>query len=292
MTKWFEKNKNSIIRNSFLLPILLVVIMSISHVVSWYNLGNPISWAIYLSIAVEIFALASVSATTLKMNKNSVYFLFFIVTLIQMTGNIFFEYQFIDITSKGFKDWVELLNPLFTDWDSVSHRRFLAAVQGGTLPMMSLIALHFYIKFSDQIKEEKENGDIWKDVYTDENIKEIKQKRSKIEYEDEPPFIDIDSSDLNTLNTTMEDFQYADNEMVEKLENEEKVEPAIYKEAAAEEIPESVQNELYPGSNIKETEVNDIPKQLYPKNPDEEEEKIVPPKKKLNWIPGVLKRIL
>jgi disulfide oxidoreductase YuzD len=262
--------------------------MSISHVVSWYDLGNPISWAIYLSIAVEIFALASVSATTLNMNKNSVYFLFFIVTLIQMTGNIFFEYQYINIEGKGFKDWIELLNPVFTDWDPTSHRRFLAAVQGGTLPMMSLIALHFYIKFSDQLKAEKENEDTWKDVYTDENIKEIKQKRSKIEHEDEPIF-GISYDDIDEIN---KDFQHADNEMIEKLENEEKVEPIIYKEAAAEQMPESVQNELYPGSIKEENEVNDIPKQLYPKIPDDEEEKVIPPKKKLSWTKGILKRLL
>ena len=66
MTNWVKNNRNLIIRNTFLLPILLVVIMSISHVVSWYDLGNPLSWAIYLSIAIEVFALASVSAATIK----------------------------------------------------------------------------------------------------------------------------------------------------------------------------------------------------------------------------------
>ncbi len=152
---WVDKNKNAIIRNSFLLPILLVVIMSISHVVSWYHLGNPLSWAIYLSIAVEVFALATVAAATIRIGKGSIWFLFGMVTLIQMIGNIYFGYKEIVITSESFLSWVELIQPLFEDWTSTDHRRFLATIQGGTLPIMSLTALHFYIKFSENIIEEK-----------------------------------------------------------------------------------------------------------------------------------------
>lgn len=153
MINWLKRNKNLIIQNSFLLPIVLVVIMSISHVVSWYDLGNPISWAIYLSIAIEIFALASVSAATIKMNRASIWFLFSLVTCIQIIGNIFFEYKDINVNGQDFLSWVELIKPFFEDWDNTDHRRLLAIIQGGTLPMMSLTALHYYIKFTDQILE-------------------------------------------------------------------------------------------------------------------------------------------
>lgn len=157
---WLGDNRNTIIRNSFLLPILLVVIMSISHVVSWYDLGNPLSWAIYLSIAVEFFAIACVSAASIKISKGSIWFLFIMVTLIQIIGNIYFEYKEIVVTSEAFASWVELISPLFFDWDLVDHRRFLAAIQGGTLPIMSLTALHFYIQFTENLQKEEENNNI------------------------------------------------------------------------------------------------------------------------------------
>jgi hypothetical protein len=150
MINWIKGNRNIIIRNTFLLPILLVVIMSISHVVSWYDLGNPLSWAIYLSIAIEVFALASVSAATIKVNRASIWFLFGLVTFIQIIGNIFFEYREISVTDASFLSWVELIKPFFDDWDVTDHRRLLAIVQGGTLPIMSLTALHYYMKFKDQ----------------------------------------------------------------------------------------------------------------------------------------------
>ena len=52
----------------FLLPILLVAAISISHVVSWYDMANPINWAIYLSIAIEVAAITALVAAD-KQNK-------------------------------------------------------------------------------------------------------------------------------------------------------------------------------------------------------------------------------
>jgi len=176
LVNWFKENKNTVIRNSFLLPILLVVIMSISHVVSWYDLGNPFSWAIYLSVAIEIFALASVSAATIKINRASIWFLFGLVTFIQIIGNIFFEYRDININETGFIAWMELIQPLFEDWTPIDHRRLLAAIQGGTLPLMSLTALHYYIKFADLkmeesvIKEKESIGESRDEVIQKEGI--------------------------------------------------------------------------------------------------------------------------
>jgi hypothetical protein len=45
---WVKDNPN---RSMFLLPIVLVAGISISHVVAWYDIANPFSWAIYLSMS-------------------------------------------------------------------------------------------------------------------------------------------------------------------------------------------------------------------------------------------------
>jgi hypothetical protein len=151
LSKLSKIERTTVIKNSFLLPILSVVVMSISHVISWYDLGNPFSWAIYLSVAVEVFALASVSAASIKIKKGSIWLLFGLVTFIQIVGNVFFTFQDIDINGSQFKSWVELVQPWFEDWSALDHRRLLALIQGGTLPFMSLIALHFYIKFNENL---------------------------------------------------------------------------------------------------------------------------------------------
>jgi hypothetical protein len=182
MVNWINRNKESIIRVAFLIPILSVAIISISHVVSWYNLANPISWAIYLSIAVEVAALSSIAASSVKVKGFSVWFVFIIVTLIQFIGNIYFSYTEIDVTSKEFKDWAELTLPIFDSFsdtaDIISQRRLLAILEGGLLPLISLTCLHFFIKYGDRDLEQPV-------VYTEgDNIEESQEKIEEYEKSD------------------------------------------------------------------------------------------------------------
>ena len=156
---WIQKNFKKIIYIAFLVPILTVAGVSISHVTSWYGLSNPFSWAIYLSIGVEIAALSALAAISAQMGKK-VYFPFGIVTLIQFIGNIFFAYQYININSQAFKDWIDLVDPIVSylgveSGDPVGHKRFLALFAGGMLPIISLSFLHMLVKFEE---DEKKNG--------------------------------------------------------------------------------------------------------------------------------------
>jgi hypothetical protein len=154
---WIEKNLKKVIYVAFLVPILLVALVSISHVTKWYGISNPTSWAVYLSIAVEIAALSTLAAIAARMGKK-VYFPFAIVTLIQFIGNVFFAYQYIDITSQSFKDWVDMVDPLVQylgveSGDFVGHKRFLAFFAGGMLPIISLSFLHMLVKFEEEEKK-------------------------------------------------------------------------------------------------------------------------------------------
>ena len=154
---WFQKNFKTIIYTAFLIPILAVAVVSISHVTKWYGLSNPVSWAIYLSVGIEIAALSALAAISAKMGKK-VYFPFGIVTLIQFIGNIFFAYQYIDINAQGFKDWVDMVDPIVSylgveSGDPVGHKRFLALFSGGMLPLISLSFLHMLVKFEEDEKK-------------------------------------------------------------------------------------------------------------------------------------------
>ena len=156
---WFQKNFKTIIYVAFLVPILTVAFVSISHVTKWYGLSNPFSWAIYLSVGIEIAALSALAAISAQMGKK-VYFPFGIVTLIQFIGNIFFAYQYIDVTSQSFKDWVDLVDPIVSylgveSGDPVGHKRFLALFSGGMLPIISLSFLHMLVKFEEEDKKKQ-----------------------------------------------------------------------------------------------------------------------------------------
>ena len=154
--KWLKENP---IRTMFLIPILLVTVISISHVVAWYSLSNPISWAIYLSIAIEVAAMTALVAATNRI-KGGVWIMFGLVTLVQMIGNIFFSYKEIDSNSDLFKSWVELTSPIWEILgsdvnDVVSLKRWLAFLEGGLLPIISLTSLHFFVKYDELDLENK-----------------------------------------------------------------------------------------------------------------------------------------
>jgi hypothetical protein len=112
MKNWLQKNIKNIIVTAFVIPILLVAFVSISHVTSFYGLSNPISWAAYLSIGIEIAALSALAAVSVNMGR-FVYVPFFVVTFIQMIGNIFFSFTYIDETGQSFQDWVAMVGGLF-----------------------------------------------------------------------------------------------------------------------------------------------------------------------------------
>lgn len=156
---WIQRNLKTIIYIAFLVPIISVAVVSISHVTTWYGLSNPASWALYLSVGIEIAALSALAAISAQMGRK-VYVPFGIVTLIQFIGNIFFAYQYIDVDSKLFLDWIDLVDPLvqfmgIESTDIVGHKRFLAFFSGGMLPLISLSFLHMLVKFEEEEKNKK-----------------------------------------------------------------------------------------------------------------------------------------
>jgi len=210
MKVWFHKNYKTIIILAFLIPIITVAVVSISHVTQWYGISNPFTWAIYLSVGIEIAALSALAAISANMGKK-IYFPFGIVTLIQFIGNVFFAYSFIDVTASSFKSWVELVSPLLEltgvePTDFIGHKRFLAFFSGGMLPLISLSFLHMLVKFSegerqseiivDDKKEEEEPtkidasdliGEISRVRLSDEDLKLLEERllnvKPKEEYE-------------------------------------------------------------------------------------------------------------
>ena len=165
--KWIKNNPN---RFMFLIPILLVAAISISHVVTWYDIANPINWAIYLSIAIEIGAMTALVAATNQI-KGGVWIMFGLVTFIQMIGNIFYSYKEIDETGELFKSWIELTGPIWESLgteltDTVGLKRYLAYLEGGLLPIISLTSLHFFVKYD---KKEEDETDVKEEYYKQRN---------------------------------------------------------------------------------------------------------------------------
>jgi hypothetical protein len=230
MIKFWEWLKNNPIRSMFLVPILLVAGISISHVVSWYDIANPLSWAIYLSIAIEVGAMTALIAATNKI-KGGVWFMFGIVTFIQMIGNIFFSYKEIDENGELFKSWVELTGPIWESLgsditDLASMKRWLAFLEGGLLPVISLTSLHFFVKYDDgdtlqvtpQVEENTEKKNFDK---VEESREEVTSpKIIEEELYEEPTALDFTPYENNDLNESyFEENRFFVDESIEKTLN-------------------------------------------------------------------------
>jgi hypothetical protein len=155
-----------------------------------------------------------------------VYFPFGIVTLIQFIGNIFFAYQYIDVNSQSFKDWVDMVDPLVSflgvdSGDPVGHKRFLALFAGGMLPIISLSFLHMLVKFEE---EDKNTDFLAKDI----NIELLSTEAGKKEAE----FVE------EKLNPTDEELRRLEEEL-QKI-NEKKFGNLVEQYEPVEEIPEKI----------------------------------------------------
>lgn len=171
--------KNNPIRSMFLIPIFLVAGISISHVVSWYDIANPFQWAIYLSIAIEIGAITALIAATNRI-QGGVWFMFGLVTFIQMVGNIFYCFKEIDPNGDLFIAWVELTSPIWDllgteETDVIGLKRWLAFLEGGLLPIISLTSLHFFVKYEkpDEIVEQVIEKPIVEEVIEEPIVEEV-----------------------------------------------------------------------------------------------------------------------
>jgi hypothetical protein len=223
---WIKENP---IRSMFLVPIFLVAGISISHVVAWYDITNPFSWAIYLSVAIEIGAITALIAATQKI-KGGVWFMFGLVTFVQMVGNIFYSYKEIDPTGDLFKAWVELTSPIFELFgteptDIISHKRWLAILGGGLLPIISLTSLHFFVKYekSEKIIENDRDLEIVSlmDLETLEKEEQIevekpktKKGRKKKEVVEEPQLLN-EEKEVKMIDDWLD--QYGDPAITEKV---------------------------------------------------------------------------
>ena len=248
MKNWFQNNLKNIIITAFVVPILLVAFVSISHVTTFYGLSNPITWAVYLSVGIEIAALSALAAVSVNMGR-FVYVPFFIVTLIQMIGNIFFSFTYIDETGQSFQDWVAMVGGLFENMvfektDLNSHKTILSFLSGGLLPIISLTFAHMLVKFSEKNEDNlKPKQDevididtlIKEKVIEDENLKYTPTKEDLEKLENILKKYENETESTNDLNISEE---VKDEETIqEEIINEEVIQEDLTDEELVEKNP-------------------------------------------------------
>ena len=263
MKHWFNTHYKTLIIAAFLIPILTVAVVSISHVTQWYGLSNPVTWAVYLSIGIEIAALSALAAISANMGSK-VYFPFAIVTIVQFIGNVFFAYSYINIDSKQFKDWVDLVSP-FVEFmgvepgDFVGHKRFLAFFAGGMLPIISLSFLHMLVKFTEEDRNKEIISESKENTSNPEELKQFVDESTRVRLSDEDLKI-LEDALLNPkepndkLRQAAEDYKKTQREaLIEMMRNDQEL--GLYNEPLDNPMIKEP-NEVVPA--LSDEEVNEM----------------------------------
>jgi hypothetical protein len=181
------KNKgiHLFIISTFVLLYLVVSVISTIHVVDFFQITNPKWLSIFLAIAFEIGAAASLASIIVldKMNKFIVWSLFFVLTAMQAIGNTYFAYTHLS----DFTAWSELFG--LSEEDPIFQKRVLAVISGAILPLVSLgfiKALVDYIRPGSDVEEEKVEMDPIEEN-TEENTTQIEEDKEEIKNDIESP---------------------------------------------------------------------------------------------------------
>lgn len=179
------KNKgiSIFIISTFVLLYLVVSIISTIHVIDFFEMTNPKWLSVFLAIAFEIGAAASLASIIVmdKMNKFIVWSLFFVLTAMQAIGNTYFAYTHLS----DFSEWSDLFG--LSEEEPIFQKRVLSVISGAILPLVSLgfiKALVDYIRpNSDKEKIEETPEEIKEEEKIEEFTELIESKEEEIKEE-------------------------------------------------------------------------------------------------------------
>lgn len=132
---------------------LITSTISTIHSIDFFQIANSYLMSIFLAIAYEIGAGASLAAIIIKdkLNMTLVWSIFIMLTLFQIMNNVYFSFMHLGDFSK----WSELFG--LNEEDILLQKRIVSIVLGAVLP---LIALGFIKALVDYITPPKNKEDV------------------------------------------------------------------------------------------------------------------------------------
>ena len=213
---------------SFLLVPLIVSVVSTIHVINFFELSNHYPLAVTLAIAFEVGALSALAGLVAmgKINKNVVWFIFVLLTIFQMMGNVYFAYDIITERMKTnpdlIKNWAELFG--LADDEMITVKRIISIFSGAVLPIVSLSFLDLLIDYirktfgideNKQIETTEEKSAVEKTAVEEEKKTEVANEQ--VEAVDGK--LDEIAQDNVVEENEQEDFERLLNEKKKRLDN-------------------------------------------------------------------------
>lgn len=221
-----------IVIGSFLAVPALSSLISTIHIVTFFGLGNMSWMAIILALAFEIGSIASLMTLTVldKINKAAVWFIFFVLVVMQMLGNVYYTYDFISQAMVSNPQWIDSFIDLvemmtMQKLEERTTKFILSLLIGLPIPVISLAFLKSvsdYLKpdntEKDEITEIKNDSEILTENTDIEEISENDLKVSEEHVSDQITDSVTSTFELESVQNT-EEIEVSEPEAVEIVEN-------------------------------------------------------------------------
>ena len=160
-----HKTLHKFIIGVFISLYVMVSIISVLHIIEFFELSNSRAMAITLSLAFEVGAMASLLALVVldKIQEWLVVAIFVILTAFQAMGNVYASFTYIEL--ENIKPWIELFG--LTDEDIITQKRIIALISGLPLP---IIALGFIKSLIDYLRPQ------YKQELVEESKEDVKEE--------------------------------------------------------------------------------------------------------------------
>ena len=178
--------------STFVSLYLVVSVISTIHVIDFFEITNPKWLSVFLAIAFEIGAAASLASIIVmdKMNKFIVWSLFFVLTAMQAIGNTYFAYTHLS----DFSEWSDLFG--LSEEEPIFQKRVLSIISGAILPLVSLGFIKALVDYIRPTANEAK-------IETQEEI-ENQEERTKEFAEDNPHDGEIKEEKIENIDNTNE----------------------------------------------------------------------------------------
>lgn len=171
-----------IITISFLAVPILASLISTIHLIDFFSLGNPTWMSTFLAITFEIGSIASFVALSpnvmKKVKKNLIMFIFFVLFLLQLVGNVYFSFDYVNQQLLTHSSWMNtFIEMFFLQEDPIMAKFILALIIGLPIPLVSISFLKSLVNYLDDFTKVEEVKSIVEPILV-EPIKEEKTEES------------------------------------------------------------------------------------------------------------------
>ena len=251
MMKLSSNDLRKIVTICFLAVPVLSSLISTIHIITFFGLGNMSWMAIVLALAFEIGSIASLMTLTVldKINKMVVWFIFFVLVIMQMLGNVYYTYDFISQAMVSHPQWIDSFIDLvemmtMQKLEQRTTKFILSLLIGLPIPIISLA---FLKSVSDYLKPDTNVQEKIDTINTSEEL----SKNSIIEQEN----VQLDEELSDNEITVTESLSIQENDEVKEILTQEINSQITDSVTQSKYVVESSDNEI--SSNDSEFLINE-----------------------------------